>query len=227
MKEFDSTAAQAVNKARLDHLACLGISLDNKRVLEVGAGVGALTDFFESRRCRVISTEARSELNTINLIRHPRRKGRIFQVDLTFAASHDGLGMFDVVFCYGTLYHLPNPSTAILDLANVCKGVLLLETMVWHGDDGKMHRMREAPARNQSLHGYGCRPARNWVMKELRKHYGHVYISVTQPNHAQFPTSWPAKPGQDCRAVFVASRKPIALKSLAKRLKRKQRRILP
>jgi hypothetical protein len=222
---FDSKSALEINKARLDHLASLGIALDGKKVLEVGAGIGLLTSFFTRRSCDVTSTEARVKLNKENLIRHPRRKGRVLQIDLTQVASHDGLGVFNVVFCYGVLYHLPSPGMALMDLANVCETIFLLETMVWHKDDGKIHPIREPPADDQSLYGHGCRPARNWIMKELRRHYKYVYVTTTQPNHAQFPTSWPAKSGQDCRAVFVASRKEIALKSLVRKLPRKQRRI--
>jgi SAM-dependent methyltransferase len=222
---FDSKDALEINKARLDHLASLGIALDGKKVLEVGAGIGLLTSFFTQRSCEVTSTEARKELNKENLSRHPRRKGWVFQADLMQVASHDDLGAFDAVFCYGVLYHLPNPRMALMDLANVCETVFLLETMVWYEDDGKIHRTREPPSLDQSFYGHGCRPARDWVMEELRKHYEYVYITVTQPDHAQFPTSWPSKPGQDCRAVFVASRKEIVLKSLTQRLPRKQRRI--
>lgn len=217
-----------INEARLNHLASLGLSLRNKRVLEVGAGVGLLTGFFESRGCDVTSTEGRTELISENLSKNPRRKGKVFCVDLMTKGSHDHLvsmGPFDIVFCYGTLYHLADPGQAILDLSAVCKGVMLIETIVWHVDDGDVRAVGESASLNQSLHGQGSRPARDWVLGELKKRFEHVYISTTQPRHPQFPTSWPAPEKAVNRAVFVASRTRINLPSLTEKLPMEQRRI--
>ena len=44
---------------------------------------------------------------------------------------------------------------------------------------------------------------------ELKKHFPHVYMTVTQPNHEQFAIDWTAPdkhPVKLVRAVFVASR---------------------
>jgi len=38
-----------------------------------------------------------------------------------------GEGRFDVVYCYGLLYHLGNPERALARLAEVCDGMLLLD----------------------------------------------------------------------------------------------------
>jgi hypothetical protein len=46
IESFDTDAAIEINEARLAHLGSLGLPLDGRTVLEVGAGVGRLTGFF-------------------------------------------------------------------------------------------------------------------------------------------------------------------------------------
>ncbi len=45
---FDQPQSLEINKARLDHLSSLGLNLRNTTVLEVGSGIGLLTEFFEN-----------------------------------------------------------------------------------------------------------------------------------------------------------------------------------
>lgn len=222
---FDLPHTRSLNHAELTHLASLGLPLKNRTVLEVGAGVGKLTHFFEDRGCAVLSTDGRPE-NVAELVeRHPRRRAMV--VDLMEPGSHDRLGGFDVVFCYGVLYHVGDPARVIGDLARACKGLLLLSTCVHPTDDGENHRRWEHSGRDQSLDHNGCRPARDWVMGELGKHFPFVYATVTQPNHPQYRLEWPAEIARDkdlVRAVFVASRTELALPSLSPSLLLRQRR---
>ena len=45
-----------INRARLDHLASLGLDLQSKRGLEVGAGIGLHASFFEERAAFSVQT---------------------------------------------------------------------------------------------------------------------------------------------------------------------------
>lgn len=223
--QFDKPAATAINKARLDHLASLGMMLNGKSVLEVGAGIGKLTSFFESRDCTVYSTDGRPENVAENLRRNRRRQGRVSVVDLMQPGSHDHFGQMDIVFCYGTLYHTANPALVIADLARVCRLVFLLETFVWQEDDGEIHLVGESTVHDQSLYGKGCRPARDWVLAELGKHYEYAYVATVQPNYPDYALRWPAGPGNH-RAVFVGSRVDLSeLPSLSTTLPMIQRRL--
>ena len=56
---FLSRDALLINQARQRHLAALGLDLAGKRVLEVGAGVGLHTQFFEALGCSVLTTDGR------------------------------------------------------------------------------------------------------------------------------------------------------------------------
>src|SRR5215467_7370709 len=104
---FLDPEAQRINRIRHAHLASLGLNLQAKRVLEVGAGIGLLTAFFEERGCDVLSTDANPTNVAEMLRRYPHRK--IGLLDLDRPAPLSDLGDFDIVYCYGTLYHLCDP----------------------------------------------------------------------------------------------------------------------
>ncbi|MDW8100540.1 MAG: class I SAM-dependent methyltransferase [Anaerolineae bacterium] len=227
---FDAEDAMHLNYARLDHLASLGLELAGKSVLEVEAGVGWHTGFFEKLGCSVLSTDGRLKNVVEHLHRFPYRQGRVVVADLSLPSSYNQFGQFDVVYCYGTLYHLADPTLCLRELAQHCGELFLLETCVFHEDNGQINPIAENAANpNQSLHGVGCRPGRDWIMAELRKHFPFVYHTVTQPNHPDFELEWPApakSPGNN-RAIFVASRHPLNLPTLSPTLLNRQARLLP
>ena len=200
--------ALALNRARLEHLESLGLDLTGKRVLEVGAGIGLLTKFFEDRDCKVLSTDAREENLKEMKRRFSHREVRI--LDLDVETDLTGLGKFEIVFCYGTLYHLLRPESALRSLAGVCTEMILLETVVapWSGKEIAL--MVESPLFNQAKSSIGCRPTRLWVLETLKECFGYAYVSRYQPAHADFRTDWET-PCEDftCRAVFAGSRKPL------------------
>jgi SAM-dependent methyltransferase len=217
---FETPDALHINRARLDHLASLGLVVDRTRVIEVGAGIGLLTAFFEARDCRVLSTEGRSENLTEIARRFPHRETR--QIDLDRDRDLKALGRFDVAFCYGTLYHLARPREALEALAGVAD-MLLLETCLTPGGHVAVHLVREGPSHNQALAGVGCRPTRPWIMDTIRALWGHAYTTTDQPNHPDFETDWllPYKHGNH-RAVFVASRTPLQRPKLTETLPDRQ-----
>lgn len=226
---FDMPHTVALNKAELEHLATLGLPLGDKTVLEVGAGVGKLTHFFIERRCDVVSTDGRPE-NVEEMKRRCLGQMKIEIVNLMDPHSHSFLGTFDIVFCYGVLYHTSDPAMVLRDLAEACDEVLLLSTCVWPEDiDGVVDRW-EHKGRDQSLSHAGCRPGRPWVMARLRGHFPHVYHTVTQPDHPQYRLEWPAgliRKKELVRSIFVASRIPLDhLPALSPVLLLEQRRAL-
>ena len=222
---FETRDALHLNRARLEHLASLDLGLDGKRVLEVGAGVGLLTDFFEARGCRVLSTEPRAENLAEMRRRYPHRDIRPLDLDRDRELS--AIGPFDIAFCYGTLYHLAQPRQALEALASVAN-LLLLETCLTPGTHVDVHLVREGPSHNQAIAGVGCRPTRAWVMETLRALWTHAYTTIDQPNHPDFETDWivPYKQGNH-RAVFVASREPLSRPKLSETLPHHQPRYQP
>jgi len=223
---FDRQIAQKINIKRLDHLASLGLDLYKKKVLEVGSGIGFLTKFFEKLNCNILSTEAREENYLEHRIRYPYRNVEF--ADLSQIDSHEKFGRFDVIFCYGTLYHLKDPSLCIKILSEICDKYFLLETCVNSIDNDDINLVLENTSDfTQSFTGLGCRPARDWILKELKKYFPYVYITKTQPDYTDFCTKWPNKNTKlaNTRAIFVASREPLNLADLSEEIVNIQTRI--
>jgi SAM-dependent methyltransferase len=206
---FDHPLFMEITNASLAHLASLNLELDNSTVLEVGAGVGLLTHFFEERNCRVLSTDAREELVKEMKDRYPAR--RIEVADLELPKTYKRFEKFDIVFCYGTLYHLSNPDFVIRELAKISKKYFLLETCVFPVDNNQINLIEEPKFfLHQSLYGLGCRPARNWLMATLKKYFPFAYITATQPDYPDYQLEWPVEnPRENTRCVFVASREKL------------------
>ena len=212
------------DQRRLEHLASLGLNIAGSSVLEVGAGIGGHTSFFMDRGCQVLSTEARPENLEVLRLRYPEIQVKRLDLDHPDPSLTE---TFDIVHCYGLLYHLKEPAAAIKYMSARCRQLLLLETCVSYGDDESVNLCPEPEETlSQSVHGIGCRPTRPWVFNQLKRHFEFVYMPVTQPNHAQFPVDWTSsKPGDDLvRSVFVASRQQLENPLLVTQIPLQQRR---
>jgi len=207
---------------RLEHLAALGLPLAGKTVLEVGAGAGDFTHFYLDRGCTVTITDARPRNVRYLRGRYPGQDVR--QLDLESPTLPAG-GPWDIVHCYGVLYHTGKPERVLDRLASVCGELLLLETKVAPGPAPVVEDVcedRHVPS--MAVHGLGCLPGRAWVYRALAERFEMVYIPVTQPRHEEFPTDWrdPVDRGAVARAVFVASRRSIDSPLLAAGLLERQ-----
>lgn len=223
---FLDATAQRINRARLEHLASLGLDLDGKRILEVGAGIGLQTEFFERRGCDILSTDD-APANVVEMMqRWPRRKVGV--LDLERTGDLRTLGSFDIVFCYGMLHHLRHPDAALAQLAAVCTGMILVETVVSRGMYPEINRVEEPPSANQAAPGIGCRPTRPWVMSALRQHFGYAYTTLAQPDDPDFVTDWSVIGHYgNLRAVFVGSRQKLSYPTLTPTLPIRHRNAAP
>lgn len=210
------------NSRRLEHLASLSIPVANCIVLELGAGIGDLTSYYLDRHCIVTTSDVREELLHILKTRHNLCK--VLQLDLDSPTISDGLS-FQIVHCYGVLYHLRNPGRALEFINRICSQLLLIETCVSFGQDSSINLLDEDSSYpSQAVYGVGCRPTRRWVFEQLQKYFTFVYCPITQPNFYEFPLDWSrpethhAPPFNLQRAIFIASRteihSPLLLSSL-------------
>ena len=225
LAQFHSYLYLRHNHRRLEHLASLGLPIAGATVLEVAAGIGDHTSFYLDRGCTVLSTEARPENLTVLQARYRNLGLESRQLDLDNPVALDR--SFDIVHCYGTLYHLRRPAEAIAFMAGCCRRMLLLETCVSFGEHQAINPIGE-PVENptQAFAGHGCRPTRPWIYARLKEHFEHVYLPRTQPNHGEFPIDWagPPPPQRDAltRAIFIASRQPLDNPLLSDELLTKQ-----
>jgi SAM-dependent methyltransferase len=213
---FDTAEALDLNAARLAHLASLGLPIEGCTVLEVGAGVGRLTDFFVERGCSIVVTEARAE-NVAELRRRlPTADARIADVE----EDLQHLGRFDVVFCYGVLYHLESPLRALRNMAAVCDDLLLIETMVCDGHAPVLRIDDETKSVNQALLGLAHRPSPSYLAMALNRiGFDYVYAATDPPDHPDFRFRWlndlaTSRNGALLRGVFVASRRRLDRRGL-------------
>jgi len=221
---FQSYEYQRHNQRRQEHLASLGLPIAGERVLEVGAGIGDQTSFFLDRGCEVVSTEPRKDNLAVLRSRYPDL--RVERLDLDAPDRLQG-ETFDIVYCYGTLYHLKTPAEAIKFMAERCSKMLLMETCVSVGSGEAINLCEErAEDQSQSIHGQGCRPTRKWVYNALKEHFPHVYMPQTQPWHKEFPLDWTTATSARLltRSVFIASRVKLALPVLVEGIPEKQKR---
>jgi SAM-dependent methyltransferase len=205
---FHSRSYLRHNQRRQEHLASLGLPIAGASVLEVAGGIGDHTSFFLDRGCIVVSTEARPENLVILREHYPSLDVRQLDLDNPVELGQS----FDIVYCYGTLYHLQRPAEALAFMAACCRNMLLLETCVSYGDHRAINLVDEtAIDPTASIFGRGCRPTRPWIYHQLRQLFEHVYIPRTQSNHEEFPLDWtsPSSSNELTRSVFIASRRPL------------------
>jgi len=216
MDYFYSKHYEAHNRARLGHLASLGLPLHRRTVLEVGCGPGDHTIFYLDRGCSVCAVDARQECIEAVQARYPGIKTA--QIDLNVQDALASLGCFEVVHCYGLLYHLEDPKTGIASMASVCSGLLLLESCVSAQRSNDVYPAHElAEDFTQSVRGLGCRPTRQWLFNSLQQYFPFVYQTRTQPKHPEFPLDWSTATEEEglMRIVLVASRNPLELSVLS------------
>lgn len=221
---FISDNYQRHNHRRLEHLASLCLNVAGSTVLEVGAGIGDHTSYFLDRGCEIVTTDARYENVKILRTRYPGIKA--LQLDLD-NPSREFKGLFDIVYCYGLLYHLQYPDIAIKFMSECCKKMLLLETCVSFGEQESINICDENEVdTTQAFAGKGCRPTRKWVYNQLKQYFEFVYMPTTQPNHEQFPVDW-TKPSCEknlTRAIFIGAREQLGNCYLTQEIPDKQTR---
>jgi len=210
---FDTPEALAINEARLDHLEGLGLPLRGRRLLDVGCGVGHLASHFAERGCRVVCADGR-EGNIQSLRqRYPHLEAHVVDVERD---SLGRFGRFDVVLCYGLLYHLENPLAALRHIASVCDDLLLVESVVTDHPDPLLVLVDETPTANQALQRIGCRPTPGYLVKALHQiGFPWVYVPCQPPAHADFEFTtkenleyW--RDGHLLRCSLIASRRALA-----------------
>ena len=131
---FDEPYYLRINQARwsaaeriLDNLR-EQTAVDLKTCLDVGCGPGWFTEKLQGKNFLVEGLEGRS-----TLVREARRRvpGVVFhQADAESDGETRSLGTYDLVFCFGLLYHTENPFRVIRNLRRPTRHLLLIETVL-------------------------------------------------------------------------------------------------
>lgn len=209
---FDQPFYRSITDARLDHLAGMNLDLSGRSVIDVGCGIGRLSDFFVERGCEVLCVDGREE--NIRHLRslYPDRRAAV--VD----AETDALlecGKFEVVFCYGLLYHLADPFGFLHRAAGICEELMILETCVTDAEAPVVFLVRDPNDPTMALHTVASRPSPSYIALALRRAgLPHVYSPTRLPAHEDFRYARRNdlsyfRDGRPLRDVFVASRTPL------------------
>lgn len=195
-KSFLGDSQMGTNESRIRHLHSLRLNFRGKSVLEAGAGIGLLTEYFTHRSCKILSTDGRPENVAAVKRLWPEIETKLIDLDKEKDLSH--LGQFEIVFCYGLLYHFAEPARSLEMLANVCDRIMIVESKTSSAKDVDSHPLPEPDLPDQALHGMGCRPTRKWIVDTMGSHFEFVYIPT---NTSEFLNS--------DRFVCIGTRKPV------------------
>jgi 2-polyprenyl-3-methyl-5-hydroxy-6-metoxy-1,4-benzoquinol methylase len=162
---FLTEDATRINEARQQHLDLFKTVIDEKTVLEVGAGIGLFSEKVANRAKSMLVTEGRSPL--VRILRKRLKNFHnvsVLKVDVENPKEIKRLcesGKYDLLLCYGLLYHLSNPKEFLRRFSPLTKN-LILETVVDFSSENWI-TIKENPRTNQAIH-LGCRPNPNWLL---------------------------------------------------------------
>jgi SAM-dependent methyltransferase len=212
LEVFDAPNAVAINQARIANLTSMGLAFAGKHVLDIGCGVGHLGARLSEMGGNVVCVDGReSNIGSLRE-RYPRLEAHVGNVE---SEDLSRFGRFEIVFCYGLLYHLENPLQSLRNMAAVCDEMLLLETIICDHELALVRVEDESTDVNQALGGIAGRPTPHYVVLALnRVGFPFVYAPVTPPEHEDFRFEWRnnldcARDGHNLRCIFVASRNEL------------------
>jgi FkbM family methyltransferase len=158
----------------------LGLS----NAVDAGCGVGFFSQALAECGLNACGFDGRAE----NVA---EARNRFPQIPFTQADIQDRaivqLGSFDLVLCFGLLYHLENPLLAIRNLRELTDKCLLLESMCLPGEESSMLVRTEPRQDDQSLTDVACYPSEGSLVKMFyRAGFPFVYRVMPLPDHDDF-----------------------------------------
>jgi SAM-dependent methyltransferase len=205
---FDADHYDKLNSSRGASVNALLVELKRLLALEtavdVGCGLGYFSGLLAKLGLQVSAVDGRQQNVDEAQRRHPGVNFR--QVDAQDAALRS-LGTFDLVFCFGLLYHLENPLFTIRSLYAMTKALLLVESVIFPGDEPVMALIDEAHLDDQGLNHIAFYPTEACVVKMLyRSGFNYIYGFAQQPEHPEYHREGIAR---RVRTMLVASSAPL------------------
>ena len=185
-------------------VARLKPALDLSRAVDTGCGVGFFSQTLAECGLNVCGFDGRGENVTEARSRFPHIPFE--QADIEGKAILE-LGQFDLVLCFGLLYHLENPLLAVRHLRGLTGKCLLLESMCLPEEKTAMLLREEPNQEDQSLSDVAWYPSEGTLVKMLyRGGFGNVYRVIPLPDHEDFRET---TEHVRRRTVLLASAEPI------------------
>lgn len=208
MNSFYGKNPDLINIARKEFFKNSAPSINGLTVLETGCGPrGIFTQMLLDMGGIVTSQDAREdcikELKKLKL----NIETDVYDLNKENCIQKD----YDVIFSYGTFYHLDNPSIALKNMCLRTNKFIFISTILYPSKEKKVILEKEnKKASNQSFTGGGCRPTKSWMIYELKKYFCHVYMPLKPPNHPEFPLELENRKYQysfnkNTRGIFLAT----------------------
>jgi SAM-dependent methyltransferase len=212
-QDFDTPSATEFVKVRQDFSKALLEELRSKlhisSAADVGCGVGYFSKFLRDLGFGVTAIDGREENVQESKRRYP---------DINFLRANaedlpaEQLGTFDLVFCFGLLYHLENPFRAIRSLHSITGQVLFVESMCAPGDKPRMELLDEYRTINQGLDFVAFYATESCLVKMLyRAGFRFVYGFNKLPEHDEFRAT---RQTARRRTMLVASKNQLSFPRL-------------
>ena len=185
---FDQHHYESLNESRRSVVSRLLVQLEKDIGLataaDVGCGLGYFSELLQSRGLRVSAVDGREQNVSEGRARY---QGINFIVgDIENPAILE-IGIFDLVLCFGLLYHLENPLRAIRNLCSLTEKVLLVESMCAPGKDPRMELLDEFEVEDQGLNYVAFYPTEACLVKMFyRAGFSFVYGFAALPDHEDF-----------------------------------------
>jgi SAM-dependent methyltransferase len=210
---FDNENYGQISEARVRFLRTflpeLRRQLGLQTALDVGCGTGFFSEFLRGSEFRVTALDGRKE----NVEEAQRR---VANVEFHHADVEDPslptLGSFDLVLCFGLLYHLENPFRAIRNLFALTGKVLIIESMCIPNESTLLYLMDEGKLEDQGLNYIALYPSEGCLIKMMwRAGFPYVYRFRDLPDHDQFRDM----PGRKrSRTMLVGSQAKLEIPAL-------------
>jgi SAM-dependent methyltransferase len=177
--------------------------------LDVGCGVGDFSKFLADVGFRVVAIDGREENASEARKRYPHIT---FFTQNAEELSSSALGTFDLVLCFGLLYHLENPFRAIRQLYAATGKILFIESMCAPNSQPMMELLDEGVAEDQGLNYVAFYPSESCLVKMLyRTGFPFVYRFENLPRDILYTeTIWQKR----MRTLLVASRMELSAPNL-------------
>lgn len=160
---------------------------NSRTALDVGCGFGYFSKYLKDLGLEVTAFDGRIENVTEARIRNPDVNVEVHNIeDLSIVKC----GQFDVVTCFGLLYHLENPFCAIRNLSSLTRKICIIETVISPYSSPLTALIEEGEGQDQGLNYVAQIPSESWVIKVLYKAgFPFVYKTIVLPDHQDFHSS--------------------------------------